>query len=322
MNTESEITPAPISTHEAGKRFKQRLTDHAQLTAEQIDQAATHFVKIFAETVGTPQPKQRSSPPLLAKYKQAAEQIGDLFCWCVQNLSKFPPLEGEWIDEVKKRLRAQWNQDIAGLARELGWSADKQSLSEWLRWKLGAKADSQPDPAANLKVVIELPDGSPVKFAEVCFTEWCGDELHICAAIPATPQPVIEGAGLNKEQQGYWRPRLQRVLDRDVPVYFGCDPIAVGGGMRITDDSKNVWDVLHQVCCDLDTLKDFAKEVLPPPQFIAPPKPEVEQVLVRFQNGNVGWLQKMGHGYINTALQFFTPNFVELLNPQTGEPSR
>lgn len=30
--------------------------------------------------------------------------LGGLFCWCVEHLDKFPPIEGEWQDEVKRRL--------------------------------------------------------------------------------------------------------------------------------------------------------------------------------------------------------------------------
>lgn len=38
-------------------------------------------------------------------YHRAARQIGDLFCWCVKNLRKFPPIEGDWLDVVKERLK-------------------------------------------------------------------------------------------------------------------------------------------------------------------------------------------------------------------------
>ena len=37
-------------------------------------------------------------------YRRAAKQIGELFCWCVENLKPFPPRDGEWINEVKRRL--------------------------------------------------------------------------------------------------------------------------------------------------------------------------------------------------------------------------
>lgn len=39
-------------------------------------------------------------------YRLAAKQIGDLFCWCVENLERFPPMKGEWTDEIKRRLKA------------------------------------------------------------------------------------------------------------------------------------------------------------------------------------------------------------------------
>jgi hypothetical protein len=45
------------------------------------------------------------SPEVLKLYKQAAHENGELFCWCVQNLEKFPPIEGDWLDEVKRRLK-------------------------------------------------------------------------------------------------------------------------------------------------------------------------------------------------------------------------
>lgn len=41
---------------------------------------------------------------LESKYKQAAHDMGDLFCWCVEHLKKFSPREGAWLDEVKQRL--------------------------------------------------------------------------------------------------------------------------------------------------------------------------------------------------------------------------
>lgn len=31
-------------------------------------------------------------------------QYSNLFVWCVENLQGFPPIEGEWIDDVKARL--------------------------------------------------------------------------------------------------------------------------------------------------------------------------------------------------------------------------
>ncbi len=39
--------------------------------------------------------------------------LGHLFCWCVQNLEKFPPIQGEWEEEVKRRLleAAQFRED-------------------------------------------------------------------------------------------------------------------------------------------------------------------------------------------------------------------
>jgi hypothetical protein len=39
-------------------------------------------------------------------YKRGAKQSGELFCWCVTNLKSFPPIDGEWLDEIKRRLLA------------------------------------------------------------------------------------------------------------------------------------------------------------------------------------------------------------------------
>jgi hypothetical protein len=38
----------------------------------------------------------------MVMYRHA--DLGHLFCWCVENLHKFPPLQGEWTDIVKQRL--------------------------------------------------------------------------------------------------------------------------------------------------------------------------------------------------------------------------
>ena len=41
---------------------------------------------------------------MIELYRRA--DLGHLFCWCVENLQKFPPLQGEWIETVKRRLGA------------------------------------------------------------------------------------------------------------------------------------------------------------------------------------------------------------------------
>lgn len=45
------------------------------------------------------------SPAMLAKYKKAAKETSELFCWCIENLKGFPPIESDWIDDVKSRLK-------------------------------------------------------------------------------------------------------------------------------------------------------------------------------------------------------------------------
>lgn len=41
-----------------------------------------------------------TSEAIQARQAQAAHDIGDLFCWCVEHLKKFPPRKGEWLDET------------------------------------------------------------------------------------------------------------------------------------------------------------------------------------------------------------------------------
>lgn len=59
----------------------------------------------------------QKSVPLERHYKKAAKDIGDLFCWCVTHLTKFPPgPDVEWLDDVKRRLSdTQHSDELAGL---------------------------------------------------------------------------------------------------------------------------------------------------------------------------------------------------------------
>lgn len=55
-------------------------------------------------------------------YRRA--DLGHLFCWCVEHLKKFPPIQGEWTDEVERRLiegehmQSRWERLRAILAQE------------------------------------------------------------------------------------------------------------------------------------------------------------------------------------------------------------
>ena len=46
-----------------------------------------------------------TSEAIQAKFAENAKEFAAFFCWCVEHLQKFPPMEGEWLDEVKRRLR-------------------------------------------------------------------------------------------------------------------------------------------------------------------------------------------------------------------------
>jgi hypothetical protein len=64
------------------------------------------------------------SPAIVEARLKACHDIGKLFCWCVEHLQDFPPIEGEWIDEVLRRLAAD-----AQRAKE-----DAEPITEeWLR---------------------------------------------------------------------------------------------------------------------------------------------------------------------------------------------
>lgn len=44
------------------------------------------------------------TPSLVSKLIEQAKQGAELFCWCVESLNRFPPQEGEWHDDIKRRL--------------------------------------------------------------------------------------------------------------------------------------------------------------------------------------------------------------------------
>lgn len=98
------------------------------------------------------------SPGLVPHFRRAAHQIGDLFCWCIRNLSKFPPGDSDWIDDVKRRLLAVREAFCRGcgaaLLRKNAWMEDgcpcnspkgvndgNQWISEW-RNELRAASES------------------------------------------------------------------------------------------------------------------------------------------------------------------------------------
>jgi hypothetical protein len=62
-------------------------------------------------------PDKPIPPDLVRHYRQAAHDIGELFVWCVEHLHPFPPIEGEWLDEVKRRLQLP-TDDMANVRGE------------------------------------------------------------------------------------------------------------------------------------------------------------------------------------------------------------
>ncbi len=60
----------------------------------------------------------RDSSGIRAARLKACHDIGDLFCWCVQNLKGFPPIKGEWIEDIKNRLKPREAAQAEPINRE------------------------------------------------------------------------------------------------------------------------------------------------------------------------------------------------------------
>jgi hypothetical protein len=69
-------------------------------------------------------------------YKRGAKQSGDLFVWCCENIRPFPPLDGDWLDEVKRRLKehdaaiellAQAAEDVCSLHCPSTWKTGERT---------------------------------------------------------------------------------------------------------------------------------------------------------------------------------------------------
>lgn len=100
-------------------------------------------------------------------YRLGAHESGHLFCWCVENLPKFPPMEGQWIDDVKRRLQAaaapasppqaetaktpvQWfTSGPLRYACDCGWhSAKGEAFAAQACYEAAMSESTQPSPAA------------------------------------------------------------------------------------------------------------------------------------------------------------------------------
>jgi hypothetical protein len=59
---------------------------------------AVHTLDMFAAAIGD------MSPNIVAMMLDSASKGAALFCWCVEHLEKFPPIEGDWRDDLKRRF--------------------------------------------------------------------------------------------------------------------------------------------------------------------------------------------------------------------------
>jgi hypothetical protein len=74
---------------------------NSSLGDEEIRRDASRLADAMCDRIAADE-----SPALVAARKRACHEIGDLFCWCVENLGKMPPRDGDWLGEVKRRLAA------------------------------------------------------------------------------------------------------------------------------------------------------------------------------------------------------------------------
>ena len=68
---------------------------------------------------------------LIEIQRPATKTVGNLFCWCLENLQPWPPTEGEWVDDVKRRLKqlTSAQAEVAKLREER--DAAMVAVGEW-----------------------------------------------------------------------------------------------------------------------------------------------------------------------------------------------
>lgn len=119
MDAEDRIAEMEEKVKRANELHQQWLDTHKACMDESCDGVEKHCtcigtlresVRRLEAKLANAEAKLQDSPSetILRHYKQAAHDIGDLFCWCVENLYLFPPAPGEkpWLEGIKDRLKA------------------------------------------------------------------------------------------------------------------------------------------------------------------------------------------------------------------------
>jgi hypothetical protein len=132
------------------------------------------------------QPASEPSAAVVEHYKRASRDYGDLFCWCVQNLEKFPPLEGRWTDEVKRRLSQSQPPASEPSGREAERYTPASLFDGWLRhqakWSVRDRLDIR-NKAVELFGLPAAPAGEreeadtdPDQILAMCGPHWVDEE--------------------------------------------------------------------------------------------------------------------------------------------------
>ena len=89
----------PATDHE---QLRQRLESQSetikQLLKERNEGVLAYNYKPLAQRLA-------EAERLVEIQRPATKTVGNLFCWCLENLQPWPPIEGEWVDDVKRRLK-------------------------------------------------------------------------------------------------------------------------------------------------------------------------------------------------------------------------
>lgn len=118
-----------------------------------------------------------------------------------------------------------------------------------------ARLEGEVAKAAKPKVVVELPQGSAVEFAKVWWTEWRGDDLHVCVSVDAPQPEVITGKGQAVTCEGVYA------------TYFITGAFCKFAKKAIGDCFAADWRYLR--------VADIPPARVEPPTFTPPPTPEL-----------------------------------------------
>lgn len=132
---EAEVAPfRPMTIEEAEKAFDEAPdmplsedeVEHGVKYATDAEYRAEHNHQMYLRQHGISRGFKAELDRLrrqLQLHQQGSQESGDLFCWCVENLPKFPPVEGEWVATVKQLLKG--NLAMQNLLGSYAWNSDQ-----------------------------------------------------------------------------------------------------------------------------------------------------------------------------------------------------